>query len=189
MTRFLPALLIITFLAAGCGEDDASPTGPSVPVFDEITVSLDEISIVQDCDGGNGGEFAYMFYVVTEEDGEEVETYLDTTYTSFTGTNYLSWDPGLDVTFTLERKPGSAFRVRMRMRELDSTEDFSEGINVWHTIEDGQPAWSPGGASSIDGYTLYDASKKIGLLDWEFNPRADCRGNMTYTVQVAPASS
>jgi hypothetical protein len=189
MTRLALLLLLSPLLATGCGGDPSNPMGPEAPAFDQITVSLDEIDIVRDCDGGSGGEFAYMFYVVTEEDGQETQTYLDTTYTSFDATNYTAWDPGLDATFTLPRKSNQSFRVRMRIRELDSTEDFSEGVNIRHTVEGGRPAWTPASGETIDAYTLYDSAQRIGVMDWEFSPRADCQGRMTYTVSVTPVTN
>lgn len=184
---FRLAFLLPLVLLAACGSDDDGPSAPAGPVFDEVTVSLDRMEITRDCDGGAGGEFGYQFYVVVKQDGTEVDRRGFDTYSSFTAGNDTAWDPGFSTTFTVERREGVRFEVRMRIRELDSIEDFSQGTFVAHAGGGVTPAWGPAPNGGVTEYTLYDSGQRTGQIDWEFRARADCRGWFRYTVHVTDA--
>jgi hypothetical protein len=187
--RSLLSLLLVACLTtlAACGDDDG-PAGPSAPVFDQITVSLDEIHVIRDCDADGPGEFSYIFYVVVLEDGEEVATYLDAAWNSVSVTDGGKWDPGVTTSFVLERRAGVQFNVRMRVRELDGAiEEFTQGTFVGHVNEDGRAPWSPSPSSGVTEWTLFDSAQGIGIIEWDYWASESCRGMLTYSVTREPA--
>jgi hypothetical protein len=184
------ATLILGLLVAlaGCGDDDADPTGPAAIVTDQITVALDDITITRDCDPGGGGpgEFGYKFYIVLFENGTEIGRELDDDWGSFAADDFTSWDPSATATFTLERREDVQFNVRLQIRELDSVEQFSQGAFVPH-INGGNPAWRPGPNGTVTEYTLYDSGQERGIIDWEWRFSDDCFGSFQYSVTVERA--
>lgn len=187
MITFLTLVLLIA--VAGCGDDDSDPTGPAQIVTDRITVALDDITITRDCDPGGGGpgEFGYQFYIVLFENGTETGRELDDDWGSFSADDNSSWDPSGSATFTLERREDVQFNVRLRIRELDSVEQFSQGTFVPH-INGGNPAWRPGPNGGVTEYTLYDSAQELGIVDWGWRVNDDCYGSFTYSVSVERAS-
>ncbi len=173
-------------LLVGCGSDSSSPTeptGPAEPIFDDVTISLDRIAIIRDCDEGTAGdgEFAYKFYVTEVVDGADGRVYLDPDYGSFTAGDDTAWDPGQHVTLRLERREGISFRVRLAMRELDSVADFEMGRHVVHD------ATMPGMPWGTSEYDLYDADRQVGVITFVIDQRSTCRAEMTYSVTVVRA--
>lgn len=184
------AILILSLvLVAACGDDDAGPTGPAPIVTDEITVALDDITITRDCDPGSGGpgEFSYQFYVVLFENGTEAGRELDDSWGSFTADDNTSWDPSGTATFTLERREDVQFNVRLRIRELDSVEQFSQGTFVPHVNGLGPLPWQPGPNGGVTEYTLYDSDRERGIVDWDWRVSDDCFGSFQYSVTVRRA--
>lgn len=184
------AILILALLfVAGCGDDDSGPAGPAPIVTDEITVALDDITITRDCDPGGGGpgEFAYQFYVVLFEDGTETGRELDDSWGSFSADDNTSWDPSGTATFTLERREDVQFNVRLRIRELDSVEQFSQGTFVPHVNGLGPLPWQPGPNGGVTEYTLYDSARERGIVDWDWRVNDDCFGSFQYSVTVRRA--
>lgn len=188
-TRPLPQLLLgltLMLLAAGCSEDDpTSPTDGPV-VTDEITVTLNQINVVRDCDGGSGGEFAYKFYIDEYVDGELVRTHLTTDWNSFSANNNTAWDPDYSASFQLQRRPGVHFDVRVALRELDSIEHFMRGEFVKHDVTKDRPAWTPTRGNGDVGYDLYDSTKRYGEVEFLADIDAACEVSMTYSVSFAP---
>ena len=166
MRRLLSLLVLPGLLVLGaCGDDD-SPMAPAAPIFDEITVSLDQINIERDCDGGAGGEFSYKFYVRVFEDDTEIATYLSQDFSSFSSGNFTAWDPNVETTFTLERRSSLRFEVRLSVRELDNFEDFSSGSFISHVVASGRPAWAPKEGNFIgESVRLREAGRRdrVGL--------------------------
>ena len=168
----------------GCG-DEEGPVSPAAPaVWDDITVTQTRIDVIQDCDPGSQGpgEFAYKFYVIVKEDGQET-TYLKTDYTSFTADNNVGWNPGNKASFRLPRRAGASFSVRLAIRELDSVEEFSAGRFYNHnTSNSSEELWQPDNG----GYSSYTRSATRGEVVWDMVQNSACRVIMKYEVVIDP---
>lgn len=177
-------LVAMLLAAAGCGNED-DPLAPEVQVlWDEITVDQTLIDVIKDCDAGSAGpgEFAYKFYVIVREDGQE-KTYLSTDYTSFSANDNVSWDPSNEATFRLPRRAGASFSVRMAIRELDSVEEFSAGRFYNHnTTNSNEELWQPDNG----GYSSYVKSTPRGEVVWDLDRSSACRVIMKYEVIIKP---
>ena len=192
----LPSIPLILFLVlfgpVGCGsDDDDGGTGPSTPVFDDVVVSLDRITVTRDCDPNDGaGEFDDRFYVVIFDETGEIDQVLDSDWNSFTANNGDSWDPGGDATFRIERRAGMRFNVRLSVREFDGAlEEFLQGTFVGHDVESGGAAWSPNASGGVTEYTLYDSTQRVGLVDWDWWAADSCNGEFRYSVTATEVTA
>ena len=124
MTRLLsiPLILALALLGpVGCGSDDDGGTGPSRPVFDDIVVSLDRITIIRDCDPNDGsGEFGYRFYVRIFDENGEIDQVLDTDWNFFRANDGDSWDRGHRRDLP-HRAPARAMRLPRAVGVRDPT--------------------------------------------------------------------
>jgi hypothetical protein len=176
------AASILTTGLTGCGDEDspAAPPKPAPVVTDEITVSLKDIQVVQNC---TNGFLQYQFYVVATVDGTET-TYLTTNWSTIQSDDGDVWTNLTSTTFELPRRAGAEFRVRAAVKEwIGPTEAWSRGRNMYHEpLRSSSELWQP----DAGGYASYNASQKIGSVSWDVISQAACRIELNYDVEVTP---
>jgi len=197
----LASTLLIAALAmfpSGCSKSD-SPNGPeaaSTPV-DQVSVSLDRLSVKYDCDYDpvgvtQPGDFWYSLNVDTlSDDGHWVAVSKNKERNSEVSNGKSVGITGEAATFSLPRIEGQAFRVRLTLREADSGgDDFKSSHTVEHDYLSSNPQmYPPKGAN----YSSYKKETRTGTMTWNVNKRdrswvagiltkEGCNATLSYTV-------
>ena len=197
------AIAAMSMFSIGCSGSD-NPTGPGTSpagqTYDEITVSLNRLSVKYDCDFNpvgvtNPGDFRYSLNVDTlSDDG--------TTWIRATSNKEKSSDisnggykniTNQKGSFRFPRRNGQSFRVVMTLREADpSSNDFSTSNRVTHSYASASAQmYAPEGTN----YSSWSNSTKVGSMSWNVNKRSrswvagiltkeGCNATMAYTVTV-----
>jgi len=193
-------------MSVGCsGSDDNSPTGPSnAPgantIYDEITVSLTQLSVKYDCDYDpvgvtQPGDFRFNLNVDTLSD--DGSSWLAVTKHGETAAS-LSTGGYKNVTdrkaaFRFPRLNGQAFRVRLSMREVDTDgNDFTAGAEITHIYSAASTQmYAPEGTN----YASWNSATDVGTMNWNVNKRdrtwvlgvltnEGCNATLHYSVTV-----
>ena len=204
------AVVLLVLFAIGCSGDDNSPTGPGgnqTPgvTYDDITVSLDQLSVKYDCDYDpvgvtQPGEFYYRLYVDTLADNGTDWIRVSTASEGSASLSNGGYKNVTDrkVSFRFPRRTGQAFRVNMTLRESDGSNnnDFSSSHKVTHMYSPASTQmYAPDGAN----YSSWNNATKVGKMSWNVNKRdrswvlgvltkEGCNATLRYSVTVREAS-
>lgn len=196
----------LTVMSIGCSSsDENSPTGPNnspgaVTTYDEITVSLTQLSVTYDCDYDPAGvtqpgDFRFNLNVDTlSDDGGSwlaVTKYGEESASVSTG-GYKNVSDR-KASFRFPRINGHAFRVRLSMREVDTDgNDFSSSTAVTHIYSSASTQmYAPEGTN----YASWNSATDVGTMNWNVNKRdrtwvlgvltkEGCNATLHYSVTV-----
>lgn len=199
-------VVLLGLFAIGCSGDDNSPTGPGgsqTPgvTYDEITISLDRLSIKYDCDYDpagvtNPGEFYYRLYIDTLADNgtDWIRVSSNAEGSAKLSNGGYKNIQDRSAAFRFPREAGQAFRVNMSLRESDGANDndFSSSHSVTHIYSpSGTQMYAPDGSN----YSSWNNATKVGTMSWNVNKRdrswvlgvltvEGCNATMNYSVTV-----
>jgi|GEM_PF-2597358 len=203
----LTAMTAMVMFTIGCSNSD-NPAGPDNgasgsprQTYDEITVSLDRLSVKYDCDYNpvgvtQPGEFRFNLNVDTLSD--DASEWLAVTkhgeYKADVNNGGYKDVTTRKASFRLPRDNGQSFRVRLSLRELDSgnKNDFSSSRSITHVhSQAATQMYAPSGSN----YSSWDGVRKVGSMSWNVNKRdrtwvagiltkEGCNATLRYSVTV-----
>jgi hypothetical protein len=193
-------------LTVGCSSSNDGGTNGPAPVneLDEITVSLNKLTVKYDCDYDpvgvdQPGDFHYAMNVDTLADNgvDWLPASKNKEASAKVSNGNYKNITGQIARFELPRTSGAAFRVRMGLREADvGGNDFKSSHSVIHVYSSGSSQlYAPEGGK----FSSYSSSTAIGTMDWTINKRSrewnylgiltveGCNATLSYTVKVRKA--
>ncbi len=173
--------LIASVVACDSAPGPEPEPGPSGPPMASITVALDEITPIRDCDSGsNPGDFHFQIGFADARNqplASAVELPSGTYGVNGSGSNTIALNDnqslpvGQAATFSLAEEVGSAFTVAFSLIEWDSTtvmDPDADDISGFRTHEFGD-----GRFQNIVG------QQRVSVYG-----RADCRVELTYSISI-----